>query len=157
MATTSSERGFSGQLIETVARKVHNQGRPFVTHHSDGKVTVGVLLGGLKRPRSKTFDNPTIASVRLEDRRGRVHRSGQTLRFTAKAAAVLTGTSMLHGIADRSFKKTVLSGAGGTALVMGLEVAGMILDQTEDSINQRIDLLNKRVTSAPQAEPFQNR
>ncbi len=147
-----SER-LSNQLIEIVARTISPQGRAFAEFNPKGGVTFGKKHGGLNIEREGARD-PTIGSIRLEDRRDLISDCKKPLNVAAEATSVLAGAVVLDGVVrNRSARRVAIGLLGGVVVWMGARVMVEICAQTIDSLNERIALLDKMASSAPQKQP----
>jgi hypothetical protein len=136
-------------LMQAVADKVWPQGRPFVEPNPKGGVTYGKRFGGGDRDEEYSR-SPTIGSIKLEDRREVVSKCETSLHYAVKAAVALTGMGTFRGVVDRSAREIIASGIGGAAVATGIRVVEEVCSQTVVSLNERIALLDKMASEAPQ-------
>ncbi|HUD09899.1 MAG TPA: hypothetical protein VMR77_03825 [Patescibacteria group bacterium] len=147
----------SDQLIEIIASRAHPQGKAFAEFKpgGHGRVIFGKKHGGLNVEREGAA-SPTIGSLRLEDRRDIISKCKKPLNVAAEATSVLAGAIVLDGaVRNRSARRVAIGLLSGVAVWMGARVVVEICDQTINSLNERIVLLDKMVRPTPQEQPHQ--
>jgi hypothetical protein len=152
----------SNQFIEVAARKIWPQGKAFAEIESGeyGRVVFGKIHRGFHvegervigpRVERERAASPTIGSIRLEDRKAILSKCKTPLNIAAEATGMLAGVVALDGaVRNRSSRRVVSSILGGVAVWIGTRVVVEICDQTIENLNERIALLDKMATKAPQ-------
>jgi hypothetical protein len=138
--------GLNNQLMGAVAKRIFPQGRPHVRHELNGDISIGKILPGGEYKHRRYF-HPDDALYDLKQRRKIIEACGKSLRLAAKTAVALGGVVVLKGIDDRSVKEVGLGFLTGTAITTGIEVGGVICNQTLESLDGRIALTTRESSS----------